>query len=266
MRLTILLLLCTVLMYCGQAVAQTCTLRMSAETDFPPHFIQHNEQWTGLSVELMQHLAAAVNCQLVFINSPWLRALQLSEQGELDVISHLSYNAQRQQHYAFIGPHHIEAIYLVGDPDKLPAAQTLTALATDIDYGSVATLHGAYYGEQFAQLSLQPAFARQLVSISSIQDKLALLRAVRVNAILEDLSVLRYWQQHQYPDAQRYQPLIKVYQSPVYFAFSKASLSAQQRQQLADAWQQLHQQGVLAAIYQQYQISHSTELLPAPLL
>jgi polar amino acid transport system substrate-binding protein len=266
MQLIILLLLSTIFVWSGLATAQPCTLRMSAETDFPPHLIQQNTQWTGLSVELMQHLAAAVDCQLVFINSPWLRALQLSEQGDLDVLSHLSYSEQRKQHYAFIGPHHIEAIYLVGDPDKLPVATTLAALAGDIDYGSIATLHGAYYGETFSELSTQPGFARQLVSISSIQDKLALLRAGRVNAILEDISVLHYWQQHQYPDAERYQPLLKVYESPVYFGFSKASLSAEKLQQLADAWQQLHQQGVLAGIYQKYQISNYTALLPTPLL
>ncbi|HEX5793744.1 MAG TPA: transporter substrate-binding domain-containing protein, partial [Rheinheimera sp.] len=130
----------------------------------------------------------------------------------------------------------------------------------------IAVLHGAYYGEEFARLSQHPALQRQLVVISSIQDKLALLRAGRVNAILEDISVLQYWQQHHYADAQRYQPLLKVYQSPVYFGFSKTSLSAQQLTKLADAWQRLYQQGELSAIYQKYQINNYSELVPASVL
>ncbi|MBZ9610076.1 substrate-binding periplasmic protein [Rheinheimera maricola] len=243
-----------------------CTLRMAAETDFPPHLIKQQEQWSGLSVELMQRLAREVNCQLVFINSPWLRSLQMSEHGELDILSHLSFSEQRKAHFAFIGPHHIESIYLVGDPTRLPAAAELQQLASEIDFGSIATLHGGYYGEEFQRLTEQKAFSRQLVSISSIQDKLALLRAGRVNAILEDVSVLRYWQQHSYPDAERYQPLIKVYQSPVYFGFSKTSLSTERLQILVDTWQRLYLQGELAAIYKKYQIDNYAELQPAPRL
>ncbi len=243
-----------------------CTLRMSAETDFPPHLIQQQQQWTGLSVELMQRLALELNCELVFINSPWLRALQMSAQGELDVLSHLSVSNERRVQFAFIGPHHIESIYLVGDPGEISAPASLQQLADGVDLGSIATLHGAYYGEEFSRLSQQPTFARQLVSISSIQDKLALLRAKRVKAILEDVSVLHYWQQHHYPDAERYQPLLKVYESPVYFGFSKASLKESQLKQIAEAWQRLYQQGELNAIYQKYQIVADAKLVPAPLL
>ena len=245
------------------ATAEPCKLRMSAETDFPPHLIRQDQHWTGLSVELMQKLATQVGCELVFINSPWLRALQLSEAGELDVLSHLSFNAERQPHFAFIGPHHIEAIYLIGTP-QLPQLQDLTELAETVDLGRIAALHGAYYGEQFAQLMHSPHFARQLVSISSIQDKLALLRANRVNAILEDISVLRYWQQHSYPQAEQYQPLLKVYESPVYFGFSKTSLTPSRIAELASAWQQLHEQGELTQIYQKYQIDNASA--PSPKL
>lgn len=266
MRLITLVMLCSSLLLPVTVKAEQCTLRMSAETDFPPHLIKQAEQWTGLSVELMQRLAKDVDCQLVFINSPWIRAIQMSEHGELDVLSHLSFSEQRKQQFTFIGPHHIEAIYLVGDPNKLPKAEALSQLAEDIDYGSIAVLHGAYYGEEFIALSKTPGFARQLVSISSIQDKLALLRAGRVNAILEDVSVVRYWQQNQYPDAERFQPLLKVYQSPVYFGFSKVSLSQEMREKLAQSWQKLHQQGELSSIYLKYHINNYAELIPASLL
>ncbi|WP_372625924.1 substrate-binding periplasmic protein [Arsukibacterium sp.] len=261
-----LLLFFALLMTPVAATATSCTLRMSAETDFPPHLIKQQQQWTGLSVELMQRLAQELDCELTFIHSPWLRAIQLSEQGELDVISHFSFSEARKAHFAFIGPHHIESIYLVGDPNKLAASTKLEEITSNSDFGSIATLHGAYYGEKFDQLSQQPAFARQLVSISSIQDKLALLRANRVDAILEDISVLQYWQTHDYPDANRYQPLLSVYESPVYFGFSRASLSPSQLKNIANTWQRLHQQGEFVAIYNKYDIKNYAKLLPEPIL
>lgn len=263
-RLCLLLLLLTSGLRAEQPAP--CTLRMSAETDFPPHLIKQNQQWGGLSVELMQKLAAKVGCELEFINSPWLRAIQQSEAGELDVLSHLSFTAQRQQHFAFIGPHHIEAIYLIGEPNRLPQLHNLTELTETIDLGRIAALHGAYYGEQFSQLMQSPHFARQLVNISSIQDKLALLRANRVNAILEDISVLQYWQLHGYPQAEQYQPLLKIYESPVYFGFSKTSLTPERLAELANAWLLLHQQGELTPIYQKYQINNAAQLMPSPKL
>lgn len=242
--------------------ADECTLRMSVETDFPPHIIKQGEQWTGLSVELMQKLANSVACKLEFVNSPWLRSLQLSDAGELDVLSHLSFNTERQQQFAFIGPHHLEAIYLIGDPNQLPALEQLQQLADNTDIGSIAVLHGAYYGEEFKQLSRISQLAKQLVVISSIQDKLALLRAHRVNAILEDISVLQYWQQQDYPQARQFHPLLKVTESPVYFGISKKSLSADRIAALARAWQQLNDSGELASIYAKYQIA--TPLTPEP--
>lgn len=262
MRLLAVLLLLSIGRVASAGETTSCTLRMAVETDFPPHIVKQSEQWTGLSIELMQRLAAEVNCQLVFINTPWLRSLQLSEQGRLDVLSHLSFNQQRRSQFAFIGPHHIESIYLVGNPKLTPKLDNLQQLADGIDLGSIATLHGAYYGEEFEQLTLNASFANQLVSISSIQDKLALLRAGRVKVILEDLSVVRYWQQHQYDAAEQFQPLLKVYESPVYFGFSKTSLSAERLNELANAWQHLHQQGELTAIYQKYQLSIEPNLAP----
>ena len=200
-------------------------LRMAAETDFPPHLILREQGWQGQSVELLQLLAKEVGCELVFVNSPWLRSLAQLKSGELDLVSHLSYSDTRKADFAFIGPHHIESIWLIGDPSKLPKIEQLNDLSDKVDLERIAKLNGAYYGEQFELLEQKPFFARQLVSISSIQDKLALLEAGRVNAILEDQSVLHYWQTHQYKNAKNYQALVLVYQSPVYFGFSKTTLS-----------------------------------------
>uniref|UniRef100_A0A486XI06 Uncharacterized protein n=1 Tax=Rheinheimera sp. BAL341 TaxID=1708203 RepID=A0A486XI06_9GAMM len=50
------LTLCALLCAAPQVFAadnNSCTLRMAAETDFPPHLIKQQEQWSGLSVELM---------------------------------------------------------------------------------------------------------------------------------------------------------------------------------------------------------------------
>lgn len=245
------------------AITQACVLRMAAETNFPPYQLLKQQSWQGQTVELARLLAAEVGCDLQFVDIPWLRSLAQIKSGELDMVSHMSYSQARRRDFAFVGPHHIESMWLIGNPDKLPKVSALKDLSHDVDLGRIAELNGAYYGEEFALLKQNPFFARQLVSISSIQDKLALLEAGRVNAILEDGSVLHYWQSQKYKNAEKYQPLLLVYRSPVYFGFSKKSLSRAMLVKLQKAWQRLYDQGVIEKTVKRYQSNTSDALIPS---
>lgn len=244
-------------------ITQACVLRMAAETNFPPYQQLKQQSWQGQTVELARLLATEVGCDLHFVDIPWLRSLAQIKSGELDVVSHMSYSEARRRDFAFVGPHHIESMWLIGNPDKLPKVSALKDLTETVDLGRIAELNGAYYGEEFAQLKQNPFFARQLVSISSIQDKLALLEAGRVNAILEDGSVLHYWQSQNYKNAEKYRPLLLVYRSPVYFGFSKKSLSKAMLIKLQKAWQKLYDQGVIEKTVERYQSNTSDALTPS---
>lgn len=246
----------------SQAIA--CQLRLGVETHFPPHIIQTEQGWSGLSIELMQRLAREIECDVVLVESPWLRAMRQIDQGELDVISHLTFSPERQQRFAFIGPHHLEQIYLVADPAVIPALTTIEQLTEDVDLTAIAMLEGAYYGEEFARLQRQPGLKRQLVYIANNLDKMALLNAGRVNAVLEDISVLRYWQSEHSSTSMRYQPLLAIHKGPVYFGFNKKTLSEEQLKQLNTAWQKLHSNGELAAIVAHYQQRDNALQVPPP--
>lgn len=155
MRKRVLSALAAMVLLCSASI-QACVLRMAAETDFPPHLILREQGWQGQSVELLQLLAKEVGCELVFVNSPWLRSLAQLKSGELDLVSHLSYSDARKADFAFIGPHHIESIWLIGDPSKLPKIEQLNDLSDKVDLGRIAKLNGAYYGEQFELLEQKP--------------------------------------------------------------------------------------------------------------
>lgn len=248
-----LFVLCSLLL-ASRAIAAPCQLRFAAENDFPPHLIRDDDaHWHGQSVELLQALAAKVGCQVQFVSSPWLRALVQLKTGELDVISHFYKNTDREKDFYFIGPHHQEGIWLIGQPHDFQQVHTITDTKALQPKRRIAVLNGAYYGETFERYRRDPNFAAQLVPISSIQDKLALLNAGRVDGILEDRSVLRYWQQHKAKQAHRYQPIVLVYQAPVYFGFSKTSISPALFAKLQAAWQQLEAEHVIETLQQRYQ-------------
>lgn len=239
---------------CISHVAAACQWRFAAENDFPPHLIKVNDQqWRGQSVELLQALAGKVGCDIQFVSSPWLRSLVQLKTGELDVISHFYKNTDREKDYYFIGPHHLEGIWLIGRPELFKQVQSLTDTLALNPRPRIAVLHGAFYGENFSRIQRDANFTAQLVPISSIQDKLALLNADRVDAILEDSSVLRYWQKHQAKNAALYQPIVQVYKAPVYFGFSKKTISAEQFARIQQAWQQLVDDQTVQDIQKKYQ-------------
>lgn len=244
--------------------AYSCTLRMGIETSFAPYIIQQDDSWRGLNVELLQRLAAEIGCELEFIHSPWLRSLKLIEQGELDVLSHLSYNLERSEQFAFIGPHQQEIIYLVGLPQAFPGLTELAKLKRAGTSGIIALLNGAYYGDELDSILNDAKNRTRFVFIRGNEDKQALLLNGRVHGVLEDIAAYHYWKKQAELPTSAYEPLFEVYQSPVYFGFSRKTLSPEQLQQLAVAWQRLYDNGSLSSIAQRYQLAEYQFSLPAP--
>jgi ABC-type amino acid transport substrate-binding protein len=233
----------------ASTAAQTCVLRFALDTPFPPHIILDEAEPHGLNVRMLQALAAEVGCELRLVKSPWARALKLMQQGEIEVISQLSYNPERGKDLYFIGPHHQERMWLIADPTTQPALQQLADLQHWPAGWLLAMLNGGYFGEQFRQLQSDVHFKRHLLPILSNQDKLALLNSGRVQAVLEEELAWR-WRVRQQPSP--YQLMLLVHDNPVYFGFSRRSVSPQLAASLASGWQRLYQQGQLQQIRQHY--------------
>jgi len=242
----------------------SCTLRMGIETSFAPYIMQHGDSWRGMNVELLQRLVQEVGCELEFMHSPWLRSLKLIEQGELDVLSHLSYNAERSKQFAFIGPHQQENIYLVGLPQAFPGLTAIEQLENSSTPGIIALLNGAYYGDKLDSILNDAKNRTSFVFIRGNQDKQALLLNGRVHGVLEDIAAFHYWKSQPGLTTTDYVPLFQVHQSMVYFGFNLRTISHIQLQQLAQAWQKLYTDGTLAAIVRRYPLSGYQIKLPEP--
>ncbi|MDR7119492.1 transporter substrate-binding domain-containing protein [Rheinheimera soli] len=260
MKLLHAALVCLLLSFPGYS----CTLRMGIETSFAPYIIQQGDSWRGLNVELLARLAQEVDCKLEFIHSPWLRSLKLIEQGELDVLSHLSYNAERSEHFAFIGPHQQEVIYLVGIAKAFPGLTDLKKLKRSGTSGIIALLNGAYYGDELDSILNDAKNRTRFVFIRGNEDKQAMLLNGRVHGVLEDIAAYYYWKKQTDLSTVGLEPLFEVYQSPVYFGFNRRTLSPQQLEQLAKAWQLLYSNGELSRIVQPYQVAEYQFSLPQP--
>lgn len=244
--------------------ARSCVWRMGVETSFAPYIVQQGDSWRGLNVDLLSALAAEMGCKLEFIHSPWLRALKLMEQGQLDVVTHLTYNTERSRQFAFIGPHHQEVIYLVGKRQAFPNLTELSELKLSGTTGIIALLNGAYYGDELESILNDAKNRTHFVFIRGNQDKQALLLNGRVHGVLEDVAAFHYWKKLTSLPTADYQPLFEVFQSPVYFGFNLNTFDAQQLSMMADAWQKLYDNGTLKQVMQPYHLDDYQFSLPAP--
>lgn len=231
------------------AVVPACQLRFALDTAFPPHIVLTEQQPEGINVRMLEALAAQVGCTVRFVQSPWARAVKLLQQGEIDVISQLTYTRQRAQDIAFIGPHLEERIWLIADPMKVPPLRQLRDLPRWPATISIAVLNGGYFGEEFQQFRDAPEMQRRFYPMVSNQDKLALLESGRVQAVLEEEFV---WQWRVQKTLTSFKPLLLVHSDQVYFGFSRISVSPELLSKLAVAWQQLYVSGELQQIRRSY--------------
>lgn len=257
-------LLLFVLLQCFDNKALACVWRMGIETSFAPYIMQQGDTWTGLNVELLRRLGQELGCQLEFIHSPWLRSLKLIEQGELDVLSQLTYNEERSRDFGFIGPHQLEIIYLVGIADAFSGLTDVSQLKQSGSAGIIALLNGAYYGEELDTILNDAKNRTRFVFIRGNEDKQALLLNGRVHGVLEDITAYQYWKSRSELPTAGYLPLFEVHRSLVYFGFNRKTNSQARLQQIAAAWQKLYDDGSLLAIVSRYQTKEYQIKVPTP--
>jgi polar amino acid transport system substrate-binding protein len=185
----------------------------------------------------LQQLATKAGCQLEQVEVPAGRAMMLMQKGLLDVMVGMSKTAERERFMYFVGPHRQERVWAVGRTDKTQGIDNLDALAQRQIYLSLTK--GAYYGEQFAKLSQQTAFQQRLVFVPMHRQKIDLMINGRVDVTIEDELILNQMFSQGTLPADSFSKLFIVLENPIYFAFSKTSITEQQYQQLQQAWQQL---------------------------
>jgi ABC-type amino acid transport substrate-binding protein len=123
----------------------------------------------------------------------------------------------------------------------------------------IAVLNGGYFGPQLQQLRDDPVLQRRFYPMVSNQDKVALLESGRVQAVLEE-ELAWFWRVK--GQATVYRPLLLVHADPVYFGFSRVSVSPELLRRLDAAWLQLYQSGQLQQIRDYYLATPTADLAP----
>ncbi|KAF7775592.1 polar amino acid transport system substrate-binding protein [Pseudoalteromonas citrea] len=209
--------------------------------------------WHGLDVDFAKALLDEVGCNYRFVSVPWGRALKMLEIGEIDMMLSVSKTAQRMRYAYFIGPQRMETIVFAMNAKhiyEVPSVEALFTLSSP-----VAIQRDAYYGDTFEKRMVQEQDVdNHFIYVPDNQLKLNLLRHGRISGFLEEKYNILYQTQNN-PDfmAIILSPLI-VNEEPVYYAFSKQTISKVQYHKLKDAFTVIKNSGKLSQILKKYKL------------
>lgn len=195
-------------------------------------------RWYDLHHRLLKLLTDKAGCSLEVVGSPWPRSLALLRDGKIDLMLTMSYTLDRELYADFIGPHYLEETVLVLDKQYLPKVKKLSDIL--LLPGAVGVLRDAWYGDEFAQASLETEFQPFLQYANSLTQKLNLLQKERVVGMLEDKTQYLEWSRT-YPDlAERYKIAFRLHSNPVYIVASRKGVPFAVRERLRHAWYQVY--------------------------
>ena len=124
--------------------------------------------------------------------------------------------------------------------------------------GLIGKTQGTYYGDGLENLVRDSELKTKLVNITSNANRVGMIAKGRVDAILEEETVARYFYKVGVFDEQILVQKLSFSENPIYFGFSRQSVSEERFQQLQAAWQRLMQNKKFTALYEKYGSSYQT--------
>jgi polar amino acid transport system substrate-binding protein len=233
----------------AQPAPAKCILRAGFDAWEPYHYLGQGEQPQGLDIEILQAVAAELNCELTLQQDTWAALLARLQSGEPDILPGASRSTERERYAWFAGPYRQEQFVLYGRTEAaLNFPNVLALVAAGHKVGLVS---GYYYGAEIDELLGQQPDAFVSAQLSELN--MARLLDEEISALLEDSMVATAILRRKGLDRYISATAISLPASDVYLMLSKASVGEAQLQQLNAAVSRLQQQGVLTRLVQQYQ-------------
>ncbi|MFT4929145.1 MAG: polar amino acid transport system substrate-binding protein [Phenylobacterium sp.] len=219
---------------------------------YPPFAMkdQHG-QWRGIDIDYTKVLLDESNCRYTFVEIPWGRGIVLLREGKIDMMLNVTKTPRRAPFMHFVGPQRMETLLLVAKKDSLPMISHWSQLKTL--EATFMRQRGTFIGERFEQLLTEnPTLKNRLIYLANNVVNIDMIRKGRAVGFFSEQAILK----HEYAKNPDYSilethPLV-INRAPVFYAFSKASMSAKQIQIIIEGYHRLEATNKLEAVEAQY--------------
>ena len=223
--------------YLFSCFAFSCQLTVRLEQYLPQVEKRQDKSWVGIDYQLTSELLSAAECSFKIIEMPWARSLEALAFGDIDMMLNVTKTPQREKKFHFIGPFRTEVIVLaIKENSEIKLNKVADILTFD---KPVAIQRKAFYGDEIQRLVDDPKNKAHFIQVTDNESKVALLQLGRIagfleekqNLIIADTATPRF-------EGIGYAPLT-IHESPVYYAFSKQSISQNLFKKLSAAFEQI---------------------------
>lgn len=83
------------------AWSTTDEIIVGVSTGYPPYYYEHDGEFTGVCIELINNVAQSLNLKIIYKKYPWKRLLSSAEHGYVDAIMPLFKTTEREQFLYF---------------------------------------------------------------------------------------------------------------------------------------------------------------------
>ncbi len=152
-----------------------------------PFFVQQQDEWTGLDVEILKKAILGAGCKVEFVTIPPRRGLKYIAIGKIDIMMAASYTKQRAEFGYFSEPYRDELIGIMmpkGLPDLYPANRLSDIFNQDV---YLSTQRGAWYGDEFEEIKQSIRFQSKIHYANSEAQAIDLLMHQRVDGAVTDV-------------------------------------------------------------------------------
>ncbi|MEH6631383.1 MAG: transporter substrate-binding domain-containing protein [Halopseudomonas aestusnigri] len=190
--------------------------------NIPPYSIHVNDTgFNGQDVQLLKKVSEVSGCKLIFKPIPWKRGLKLLQRDKIDVIIMASWRKKRTEFGQYTRPYRWET-QLISARKSFPAIDSLTSMTSLVDESFlIGSVRGTYHGEEFKEIFEHGPGQKFVREITDYNQAVTLIRRHRIDGIVSDSGVLRYFSET--ADFDDYVFLkFPVFRNKVHFLLSKS--------------------------------------------
>ncbi len=233
--------------------AQACMLKLGFEAWEPYQYVGMDQKPAGLDIELVQAVAAKMNCEITPQQGTWVDLIASLKAGEVDMLLGASKTAAREEYAFFSEPYRKEQFVLFvrsADVAGLPQNTMTEFLSAGKKLGIVSEY---FYGDELAQLYSDDKLKSNFVEASLSELNLARLMDEEIDGMLEDRFVAASLLRRKGLDKTISPHSISMGDNDVYVMFSKNSVTDSQVGAFNAAMAAIRQNGEYDAILARYQ-------------
>ncbi len=228
-------------------------LQVGWELWFPYQYRNKAQQLVGLDIDVFKAIIKQANYQASYVELPWQRHLRYIKSGKIDIAFGASYTKERESYAYFTQAYRKEIVKLFIRKNNHITLQKLSNLI-DSPY-IIGIEKGYYYGEEFAQLMLDPSFKKHIKIVLNIEENIDLLLKNKIDGLLADPNTIKAFVKKYRIDNELTEHSLPIYQTDIHIMLSKKTLDTKTLQQFDQAITTLKLNGAVDAIFAKWQNS-----------